>query len=210
MTVQNSASVTLFDDKKSSPESPRTVIVMGVNRGGTSMVAGAVRGFGIFLGDNLPVNNEDPDFTYKSVPHMTAAILARNAKYQSWGWKFPMAAHYLEELLPVIRNPVFVIVARDVAATAGALTRWDNRSRSAAISEALIQTQMNFVMALRWQVPTLFVSYERAANDPELLLQELGSFLDLKVTVDHERMIDFMARGSYKSFDDVVLSAPGA
>ena len=205
MTVHKSSSVTLFEDKKTPANGPRTVIVFGVTRGGTSMIAGAVRGFGISLGDNLPVNNEDPDFTYKSLPHMKAAIQARNEKYQSWGWKFPMAANYMEELLPVIRNPVFVIVARDVAATASALTRWHNRDRSAAISEALIQTQKNFTLALRWQTPTLFVSYERAVSNPEVCLEELGTFLDLKLAVDRGRLIDFMARGSYKSFEEVVL-----
>jgi len=210
MSVHKSASVTLFDDKKTPSTGPRTVIVFGVTRGGTSMIAGAVRGFGISLGDNLPVNNEDPDFTYKSLPHMKAAIQARNEKYRSWGWKFPMAANYMEELLPVIRNPIFVIVARDVAATASALTRWHNRDRSAALSEALMQTQKNFLLALRWQTPTLFVSYERAVANPEICLDELGGFLDLKLAVDRGKLIEFMARGSYKSFEEVVLGSAKA
>jgi hypothetical protein len=208
MPVHKSASVTLFDDKRTPASGPRTVVVFGVTRGGTSMIAGAVRGFGVFLGDNLPVNNEDPDFTYKSLPLMKASILARNEKFQSWGWKFPMAANYMEELMPVLRNPVFVIVARDIAATASALTRWHNRDRSAALSEALMQTQKNFMLALRWQTPTLFVSYERAVASPDVCLDELASFLDTPLTVDRSKLIDFMARGSYKSFEEVVLGAP--
>jgi hypothetical protein len=205
MTVHKSASVTLFDDRKPAPDAKRTVIIFGVTRGGTSMIAGAVRGLGVFLGEKLPVNNEDPEFTYKSVAHMKSTINARNEQHDIWGWKFPMAANYLEELLPVVRNPVFIIVTRDAAATASALTRWHNRDISAAISEALIQTQKNFHLSLRWQVPTLFVSYERAVASPDVFLPELSGFLDLQLAVDEQKLISFMERGSYKSFDEMVL-----
>jgi hypothetical protein len=206
MAIQKATSLPMFKDRQFDRQTKRTVVVFGVTRGGTSMVAGAVRGFGIHLGTNLPVNNEDPDFTYKPIAHMKAAISERNTAHANWGWKFPMAANYLDELLPALRNPILVIVARDVAATASALTRWHNRESTAAISEALLQTQKNFMLCLRWQIPALLVSYERATVEPENFLAELSVFLDLPLAVKQDRLLAFMQAGSYKSFEEVVSS----
>ena len=207
MPPHKSTSVTLFEDKIVPAGEPRTVIVFGVMRGGTSMIAGAVRGLGVFMGEDLPVNNEDPHFTYKGVPQMTATAEARNAAHANWGWKFPMAAVYLEALLPALRNPIFIIVARDFAATAGALARYHSRDMSAAIAEAMSQTQKNVSLARRCQMPTMFVSYERSVEEPEKFLAELSDFVKLPVAVDTAKLLAFMARGSYKSFDEIVLGA---
>ena len=39
----------------------RTYVCSGVTRGGTSAVAGAMRKLGVFMGDNLLNNHEDPE-----------------------------------------------------------------------------------------------------------------------------------------------------
>src|ERR1700722_12434762 len=80
-------------------QSAKTAIVFGVARGGTSRAAGAVGGHGFFLGNALENNNEDLDFSYKSLEYMKKTISARNQQHNKWGWKFPAAANYLEDLL---------------------------------------------------------------------------------------------------------------
>src|ERR1700722_17430936 len=124
--------------------SAKTAIVFGVARGGTSMAAGAARGLGFYMGHALE-NNEDLEFSYKSLEHMKNMIRARNVQYRKWGWKFPAAANYLDDLLAHVRNPHLIVVCRDLAATSAGHVRWHQRETSFAISDILLQTQKNIL-----------------------------------------------------------------
>ena len=195
----------LFDRYGASAGASETVIIFGTTRGGTTMVAGAVHGFGYYLGKDLLVNLEDENFAYQTDEHMKKTIAQRNRDHPLWGWKYPIAVEYLDRLLPFVRNPILIVVARDVAATACALTRWDNRDVSGALAEAITQGQRNLMLAIRHRLPTLYVSYEKASLNREVFLTEMGSFLGRSLAVDREKLLRFMSPGSYKSFQDVVL-----
>lgn len=169
------------------------------------MVAGVVRGFGCHLGDDLPVNNEDVEFSYKTIEEMKRSIETRNRVHDFWGWKFPMAAEYLDNLMMFIRNPMLIVVNRDIVATSLGLLRWDDRQASTALLEAILQNRKNLDLALRWEKPTLLVSYEKAVSAPEVFLEELSAFLDRPLVVNRSAMVRFMAAGSYKSYEDVVV-----
>jgi len=194
----------LFARSKQPIVGPKTALVFGATRGGTSVIAGAVRGFGFFMGDNLPVNNEDADFVRKPIAAMKATIQQRNESFGNWGWKYPMAAAYLDELLPGIRNPVLIVVCRDIAAVAS-WQKGNLRKRvSAGLEYALLQNQKNLLLSLRWRLPSLFVSYERATGDASSFVSELGEFLGCSLAVDEARLLAYMERGGYKSFDEIV------
>ena len=198
--------LSLFERGAARGEDYETVIIFGMARGGTTMIAGAVRSFGYYLGEELPVNLEDQNFVYRTDEHMRKTIATRNKDHRLWGWKYPFAVEYLERLLPFVRNPVLIIVSRDVTATACALTRWDERDASGAFWEAIIQGERNLTLALRHRLPTLYVSYEKGVLDAGLFLTELGRFLGRSLVVDREKLLRFMSPGSYKSFEEVVLA----
>ena len=44
------------------PEDYKTVVVLGVERGGTSMAAGIIRALGVDMGQRAGLNHEDPRF----------------------------------------------------------------------------------------------------------------------------------------------------
>jgi hypothetical protein len=184
--------------------SAKTAIVFGVARGGTSMVAGAARGLGFYMGHELQNNNEDLEFSYKPLEHMKNVIRARNIQYRKWGWKFPAAANYLDDLLAHVRNPHLIVVCRDIVATSAGHVRWHQRETSFAISDILLQTQKNILLALRWRVPALLVSYEKAALRPGRFVDELSQFLGEPVEVDREKLIAYLAPGKYKTFEGAV------
>lgn len=184
--------------------STKTVVVFGVARGGTSMVAGAIRGLGFYMGHALENNNEDLEFSYKSLDHMKQVIRRRDVQYRKWGWKFPAAANYLDDLLPHVRNPHLIMVNRDLAATSAGHVRWHQRETSFAISDILLQMQKNFLLALRWRVPTLLVSYEKATQRPGRFIDELSQFLGEPVEVERERLVAYLGPGKYKKFEDIV------
>lgn len=205
MNINGATSICLFSKDVAQSQKSRTIIVFGVTRGGTSMVAGVVRAFGIFMGDDLLVNQEDTNFYYKTDEHMLNVIEQRNAEHDLWGFKYPMAADFVERLLPAMRNPMFIIVARDVVATAGNLIRWDDREPSGALAEGAMQTLKNINLAIRLRLPTLYVSYEKVAQNRDGFLTEIEQFLGLPLIADRDRLQRFMEPGSYKSYEEVVL-----
>jgi len=207
MTINGTTSICLFPNDAAKSQETRTVIVFGMTRGGTSMVAGVVRAFGVFMGADLLVNQEDADFCYKTDEYMLQAIAQRNAAHGLWGFKYPLAADFVERLLPAMRNPMFIIVARDVVATAGNLIRWDDREPSGAIVEGAMQTLKNINLAIRLRVPTLYVSYEKVAQNSEAFLSETEQFIGLPLIADRARLRRFMEPGSYKSYEEVMLES---
>ncbi|MGH6889590.1 MAG: hypothetical protein ACREHF_10380 [Rhizomicrobium sp.] len=199
---RHATSIGLFPGDAAS--STKTAIVFGVARGGTSMVAGAIRGLGFYMGHALENNNEDLEFSYKSLDHMKQVIRRRDVQHRKWGWKFPAAANYLDDLLPHIRNPHLIIVNRDLAATSAGHVRWHQREATFAISDILLQSQKNFLLALRWRMPALMVSYEKATQRPGRFIEELSQFLGEPVEVDREKLVAYLGPGKYKKFEDIV------
>src|SRR5437763_817811 len=96
-----------------------TVVILGVPRGGTTMVAGVVQRCGINLGENLPPNLEDPAFAGPPIRAMRKTIAERNEVNDIWGWKYPRAAGYLPHIARETRNLRLIAVWRDAVAISG-------------------------------------------------------------------------------------------
>jgi len=199
--------LSLFGRKRPDREAPRTVVCMGTPRGGTSMVAGAIKGLGVFMGDGLKPNVEDPLFNpdvdrelsfeaFKA--RLPQVIAARNDAHRVWGWKYPRANRYLEGILPLLRNPQLVIVHRDpVPAT----IRGKPGGDIAALKELRRRLRMeldNLKLAQEAKCPALMVSYERAAKSPEDFVTRLADFLQVEPPADLSPLLAFMEPGSYK------------
>lgn len=198
---RSSAIVPVFTREDGQLNPRRTYVCFGVARGGTSAVAGAMQRLGVFMGDGLPNNYEDPRFGLGQSPaRMREAIAERNAAHDVWGWKFPAASNYLERLSKDLRNPYLVVVFRDIAATMKGHMRWHNHEITLAANEILVQQQKNWLLVERWRVPTLLVSYEKAILDPRLFVQELAGHLGRPVPQGDamDRIVAFLAPGSYK------------
>ncbi|MEM5515316.1 hypothetical protein WNY37_00025 [Henriciella sp. AS95] len=176
---------------------PRTVVVFGMPRGGTTMVAGICQRCGIHMGSDLPRNLEDQDFVGKSHDHMINAIKQRDQQFNVWGWKFPRAAAYLSDLQNALRNPMFILVWRDAlsVATRGAKNTGDlNKSLSVAHS---IQTQ-NLKFVSQTSAPILHVSYEKAVRHPVKLAEDVQAFTGVTDELDHDDITAFATPGTYK------------
>jgi len=211
--------VTLFSTAKNTTVKDLNFICFGSPRCGTSMVAGAMCGLGINMGDDLPVNVEDPMFN----PHVTdmsrsdflrqikSTIQNRRNSGAVWGWKFPRAVSYLPAIKDDLPNPRLVIVYRDPVPAVIRAGR--GRKQSAdfddisykSIDECIRTYRRNIELAREWRCPTFLVSYERASQMPETFLQELSEFCGLKMPEDTSSIIDFMKPGSYKNPLDIKI-----
>lgn len=201
-SARGSTSIQLYASDTSKQPAEKTFIVFGTPRGGTSAIAGTMVGLGLNMGADLPNDNnyEDPDFAAKPREQIVRAIGERNSANAVWGWKFPNAANYLDFVRPHIRNPRFVVVFRDVVSTMKGLMRWHRRCPLEALSDVILHQQKNMLIILRWGVPTLLVSYEKAILNPSNLVRELAEFTGTTIPVDFRAFEQFLEPERYKSF----------
>lgn len=193
------------------PTGPRTIVCFGTARGGTSMVAGAVLGLGVPMGDGIERNIEDPKFNMdrhggpvaKFVKETRPVIAERNDAHDIWGWKFPFAQRYLDHLIDDLRAPHLVCVYRDPVPTA-LRTKLEPDEVAGFVTGRLRAQVRNTVMIERLSVPCLMVSYEKASAHPLVFLQELSAFLNLPIPAHSGDIVDFMTPGRYKDPDRLV------
>lgn len=162
----------------------KTVVIVGVQRGGTSMVAGVVRELGINLGRNLGNNHEDPEFLSKDIEKIREVIAKRNENNEVWGWKMPHSSEYLADLLPDIRNPHVIIVFRNLLAMAESQLKRSETDFAKAFQFSW--TRLNQVASIvgKLSCPLMLVNYEQAISKPDAFIDELTLFLGISPTLD--------------------------
>lgn len=181
---------------------PRTYVVFGVMRGGTTMVAGLLRAFGIFMGGNIDASNqESDDFKAASPEQRIAAINDNNAKHPVWGWKHPNAIDELEALLPHLRNPHLICIYRDGVATAQGLNRWHEFEPLRGLYETLKRHQRNLDFITSSNVPTILISYEKAERYKKLFVSQFSNALGVDPNYDSFDFEGFLQAGSYKRLE---------
>jgi hypothetical protein len=165
----------------------KTIVVTGVSRSGTSMIARAFRAGGVFMGRHLDdVVYEDAEIA-DALERQDRECLARlaaerNAGFPVWGFKRPN----LDEVLPpeaaeLFRNPHFVVSYRDPVAIAkrNRISEHHDEAQSLRAAAGASCRMMEFSLAL--PCPTLLVSYEKALQSPEAAVDRLISFCGLAV-----------------------------
>ncbi len=176
--------VTLLNRRTLVPER-RTAVVLGLYRGGTSMVAGVLRSLGVFMGDRIdPRNNhEDLDFQGAGAEKIRECIAKRNIAHDVWGWKDPGSLFSFADWRAHVRNPYFLFVFRDGLAAA------QTEIRAAQFTDVLATLRMkqehtNLLFhaveeAVESGAPVMLVSYERAIHDRSEFVRELTEWFGL-------------------------------
>jgi len=203
-----SHTISFRDDEASRTNNQRTFLIFGVNRGGTTATAGAIRRLGVFLGDDIGGNLEDKLFRKRlGLGSLRSTITHRNADHDVWGWKHPHPHQYIDDLLPDLRNPRLILVTRDLTANTLGVSSWDREKVDKALSMYLTQTQKNADLIQRADCPVLLVSYEKLLIKPEFVLRDIAHFCGLKPSasmIDHA--VDFIQPGSYQPGEAQELS----
>ena len=164
---------------------PRTLIVLGAPRGGTSAIAGILKALGVFLGDNAtaPVY-EDLELASRiereSQQSARDKIDDYNQRFDVWGFKRPGLAFTIEEHHRLFRNPIYLAVFRDLFAAA-------NRNLISShiknpLPDKMLRIHDSYQHILNFldrQQPTMLAcSYEKLLLNPagyvDFLLQHTG------------------------------------
>ncbi len=184
---------------------PRTYVIFGVPRGGTSVMGGLARMCGLYLGDDLPHNHEDSAFNVDlhrrdglpALATIEQTIDRRNAEHAVWGWKYPRATRYLDDIRSRLRNPHLIVVFRDPVASSSRHVRGGKEPFDAVLTQNLSNAS-NLDLLARWEVPTLLVSYERVLARPIRTGVLLAEFLGTPPPPDGRKVREFVQPGSYK------------
>lgn len=163
-----------------------TVIISGLGRSGTSMVARLVNSSGIHIGDRLAIGTyEDEEFSKvfrkKSKKDLISFINDRNKKFDRWGAKLPSVDILNEKYLSVFRNPILIIIFRDVLAIAGRrqVSKGENLISQMLQSSKDYQVLVNKLNRLSY--PCMLISYEKSLQNPNILVEFIHQFLRLKL-----------------------------
>lgn len=188
----------------------RTIVTLGLERGGTSPVAGVLRALGVDLGPTPQEenNNEDYRFHEASLEELEQLVAQRNRERDLWGFKYPRAHLFLPRLERQLRNAYYVVVHRDPVATALSRSRWDGeeteRPVDVALAEAATLDHANLEFALTTDRPCLLVSHAAAVSRPRVLINGIADFIgvDRPSPELRGRIEAYLEPGRYKPFGE--------
>ena len=170
--------------RPSRVEPERTVIVTGLARSGTSMVAALLHAAGLPLGTELDaVVREDREIARNlGQPGLAPVVAARNAAHAVWGFKRPNLHAFGPDFVSAFRHPRVIVTCRDAVALGRRSMLSEHhqdgfaaREAEAAALEGL--ALLRFASAL--PCPVLLVSYEKAVQAPLRLARALLGFTGL-------------------------------
>ena len=171
------------------------VVVLGVPRGGTSVVAGICQLLGFQMGIEIdPSNMESIEIQKLSKgvslrSEFKNVISIMSSKSLKFGFKDPAAIDWILRVHDLIPNPKYIFVSRDLAATTERERIASNPIRESLISANNRSNQIvNFLLSQN--EPTAMMSYERLLLHPKDGILQLSEFLN--VPMDSE-VVDQMA-----------------
>jgi hypothetical protein len=170
------------------PPAGRTLIVTGIARSGTSMVAATLREAGIYFGKVIyDVVHEDAQILQQLISgkreNMLDLIRERNAQHEVWGFKIPNLHHMLPCAdLGIFRAPHLISIYRDPVAIAVRERLSEHIDEAKALVRASNAQVSMIEYCARSKCPTLLLSYEKALLAPEEFVDGLLAFCGIKCT----------------------------
>jgi hypothetical protein len=152
-------------------ENQRTLVVLGAARGGTSMIAGALRLLGVNMGTHLNSSHENRKFRqallgnrsrfgYALMPlnfysRYCPLLKHYNHRHSIWGIKDPTLNPYLPWLARYWCNPVYILVLRNPIATAESQAAHFQQPFVKVLNQVLTDYQKLYRFALATKRPFL-------------------------------------------------------
>lgn len=165
---------------EAATEDPRTIVITGVARGGTSFAASICSHLGIDMCRGGP-RYENP-FLQRAVVRgdwiATEQLVRTVARHLPvWGWKLPALIEHLDRIEALVPNPRFVFVIRNPIATLGrrdALA--DRRTSGQVLHRVLRHYDRVAAFCKRSSSPCLLFDYDQALRDVPYAVSALAQF----------------------------------
>jgi hypothetical protein len=171
---------------------PRTLIVTGPYRSGTSLVAAMLQQAGIFIGNetnDIVYEDEELDRILHSgdAAALRRVIGERDAAYRVWGFKIPMLCRDLPlERLAWFTNPHLIVTFRDPVAMAVRTAVSEYQDLIQSLRQAIADQNAVFAYVDTIDCPTLLLSYEKALLMPEQFVGAIARFCGIGLNAESQ------------------------
>ncbi|HFU75603.1 MAG TPA: hypothetical protein ENK66_05080 [Arcobacter sp.] len=190
--VLNNHGIEYIGEQKALNEEKKTLIVLGVARGGTSLLAGTLDHLGIFTGklsgdpifEDLYLANA---FEKKKIDEAKKIIQQYN-KHDIWSFKRPGLIDYITELDSLCRNPIYLIVFKDIFS----ISNRNSISMKLNIVDGLKKAQEGYGKILSFiekNNPNAFLlSYEKIMENKEHFIDILVNLIGKEKSTEESRL----------------------
>ncbi len=175
---------------KRKASSNRTILVTGIARSGTSMVAAVLRAAGLHMGDFVhDVVHEDGQMQEilqsRDTAMLRRLIGQRNTQHKQWGFKLP-SLHTLmrHDEVGLFRNPHLIAIYRDPVAVAVRHAISEHADAAAGLANTIGAMAALARFAEQAGCPTLFLSYEKVLSFPPLLVDSVLDFCGIAASAE--------------------------
>ena len=165
---------------------PSSVIVVGVNRGGTSAVAATLDALGLSLGASAAEPNfEDASFAsalrQRDWARLRSLVTDREAKEPMFAWKHPDSRRHLWRIHRYFSNPRYIFVYRDIFAIANRKRLVHQRNILWSMATSLWDYAKILLFIQTVKPYALHVSYEKLLTNRDHFIDALATFCDRTV-----------------------------
>lgn len=159
----------------------KTVVVLGAEHDGTSMVAGMLRVLGVDMGEGEGGKYEHLSFLTDDRDKLLSQIKTNNERKGLWGFKatnaFQMMGFYDEHL----SNPHYILVFKNFGSTVEGCSNYVENDSMQSVLYAMEYYDLVLGFLKGKGRPLVFAGYERVCDFPEVFFRQLADFLDLDV-----------------------------
>lgn len=169
-----------------------TYIVCGTPFSGTSLVAGTLRHLGVYMGAEFTHEGTHQDVelsALRTARQRLNTVRAQNQAHYSWGFKSVDMRNWLPELLPFIRDPVFLFCSRGLADTLENTHSKYSQGTQLDLTSHLAEESFWCNFFLTNAVPWCALKY---LAEPQALLDEIIEFTGLDASEEQkEKALEF-------------------
>ena len=183
----------------SSFQEEKTIIVVGVARGGTSIVSGVLHHLGIFMGDKShPPVFEDvrlsAAYEGKSDESFDDVVGDYNSRYAVWGWKRPAIIKDIHRVKTKVRNPHFIYIFRDVFSIANRNRISMHTDVKSGIAKAIKDYALIAGFLEKDDSPSLLLSSDKSLIFRQEVVNEISDFCGINTTDEKiQKAISFIS-----------------
>lgn len=191
-SLKNSG-IDFIGDQSSLDEKQKTLVVIGVARSGTSLIAGSLEHLGVFTGarsrkpvfEDVTLANaiEDGKFTLaKNI------IKKYNKEHDIWAYKRPASIELLDKLNIIFRNPIYLIVFKDMFSIANR----NNISVKLDVIDGLKKAHVDYEKIINFisntKINAFLFSYEKIMANKIAFMNILISMIGKeKISIEQEK-----------------------
>lgn len=171
----------------------KTVAIIDFAHCGTTMVAGIYEILGVPMvnKDYHQMKWEDHEIILPAKAgdegRLSAVIASRNDQYAVWGFKFPGVLRVSPWLVPLLTDPVYIAIYKDLVSVTRRRFGTSNRQLYRKMLNTAKQMRSSMESIARSGLEVHLLSYYKAVMDPDRFVDQLVEIAELPV--DNQRIL---------------------